>query len=153
MPAEGVWYFAYGSNLSVDLMKERVGEWRLSKRALVRNYRLTFNVFSKKWQGYTANLRPSERFEDVVRGVVYHLTKEQLAKLQTHEGVAPVEVRVELEDGNEISHARAFLWPVSDPGRDPPVKYRKAMEQGFADHGYTKSQADKTFAGAKATNP
>jgi len=69
-----VWYFAYGSNLSVDRMNSRVGEWHLSKRALVRNYRLAFNVFSAEWQGNTANLLETGKFEDTVYGVVYLLT-------------------------------------------------------------------------------
>ena len=144
-PSTSTWYFAYGSNLNVDQMKDRVGEWQLSKRALVRNYRLIFNVNSKKWQGYTANLQASDRFEDVVYGVVYHLTLEQLAKVQAHEGVPPTEIRVELEDGNEISHAKVFMWKTTNPGREPATAYRKAMETGFTDHGYDKSRVDRVF--------
>ena len=144
-PSNTVWYFAYGSSLNVDQMRDRIGEWHLSKRALVRNYRLVFNIYSKKWQGYTANLQATEKFEDVVYGVVYQLTQEQLAKLQAHEGVSPVEIRVELEDGNEISHAKAFVWQTSNPGREPAAAYRKAMEAGLMDHGYDKSHVDRVF--------
>lgn len=144
-PSTSVWYFAYGSNLNVEQMKERVGEWKLSKRALVRNYRLVFNHHSKKWQGYTANLLPTGRFEDVVYGVVYHLTLEQLGKLQAHEGVAPTEALVELEDGNEISHAKVFIWKDTEPGREPSSAYRKAMEAGLTDHGYDKAHIDRVF--------
>jgi len=144
-PSDSLWYFAYGSNLNVDLMRDRVGEWRLSRRALVRNYKLVFNVYLKKWQGYTANLQATGKFEDVVYGVVYHLTHEQLAKLQAQEGVPPVEIRVELEDGNEISHAKVFMWETTSPGREPPTAYLKAMEAGLIDHGYDKPHVDKVF--------
>jgi cation transport regulator ChaC len=144
-PSNSIWYFAYGSNLSVDQMRERVGEWHLSRRALVRNYRLVFNVYSKKWQGNTANLQATGKFEDVVYGVVYQLAQEQLAKLQASEGVPPTEIRVELEDGNEISHAKAFIWGKTNPEREPPTAYRKAMEAGLTDHGYDKSHVDRVF--------
>ena len=114
-----VWYFAYGSNLNVDQMNSRVGEWHLSKRALARNCRLEFNVHSTKWQGNTANLQQTGRFEDTVYGVVYLLTEEQFLSLARHEGVSPVGISVELEDGNEISHAKTFLWKSSNPGPRP----------------------------------
>jgi len=126
-------------------MKNLVGEWQLSKRALVRNYKLVFNVYSKKWHGYTANLQATKKFEDVVYGVVYRLTQEQLAKLQAQEGVSPSEVGVELEDGNEISHAKVFMWNSSDSGHEPSAAYRKAMEAGLQDHGYDKSHIDRVF--------
>ena len=140
-----IWYFAYGSNLNVDQMRNRVGEWHLSRRALVRNYKLVFNVNSKRWKGYTANLEETGNVEDVVYGVVYHLTEEQLKKLQDYERVPPTEKRVELEDGNEISHAMTFIWKTPDPGREPSTAYRKTMESGLMDHGYSKSYVDRIF--------
>jgi len=143
-----VWYFAYDSNLDVDQMNGRVGEWHLSKRALARNYRLVFNVLSTRWQGYIANLQPSEKFEDTVHGVVYLLTEEQFLKLQRHEGVQAVEVRVELEDGNEISHAKTFIRNPSGPERGPAEPYRRAMEAGLLEHGYKKPMVDRILAGA-----
>jgi len=144
-PPNRVWYFAYGANMSVDQMRNRVGEWHLSRRALVRSYKLAFNVYSKKWQGNIANLQATGRFEDVVYGVVYQLTADQLAKLQAIEGISPSNLRAELEDGNEISHAQAFIWEKTGSERAPPAAYRKAMESGLTDHGYDKSHVDRVF--------
>ena len=140
-----IWYFAYGSNLNVDQMRERVGEWRLSKRALARNYTLVFNHYSKKWKGYTANLSETGKYEDVVYGVVYHIDEEQLMKLGTYEGTPPLDMRVELEDGNEISDARVFMWKTSDSEQEPPKVYRKLVEQGLLQHGYSRSHVDTVF--------
>ena len=140
-----VWYFAYGANLSVDQMNGLVGEWHLSKRAIARNYRLAFNVNSKKWQGNAANLVPTDKLEDVVYGVVYLLSEEQLQKLGRHEGVAPAEIRVELEDGNEIAHARTFVWKSTSPGTAPPEHYRRTMEAGLQQHGYKESVIEKVL--------
>jgi cation transport regulator ChaC len=138
-----VWYFAYGSNLNVDEMNSRVGEWHLSKRALARNFRLVFNVKSTRWQGNAANLQPSERFEDVVYGVVYLLNEEQLRSLAKKEGVDPVTIGVELEDGNEIPHAKTFIWKATGQGTAPSEHYRRSMEEGLLEHGYKKAVVDR----------
>lgn len=143
-----VWYFAYGSNLDVDQMNGRVGEWHLSKRALARNYKLTFDIHSAKWQGYAANLQQTDRFEDIVYGVVYLLTEDQFLTLERHEGVPPVTIHVELEDGNEISHAKTFIWKTASPAHAPSEPYRRLMEEGLLEHGYKKSLVDRIFANA-----
>jgi len=140
-----VWYFAYGSNLNVDQMKSRIGEWQLAKRAIVRNYKLVFNVFSKQRGSYSANLQETNNFEDTVSGVVYHITQDQLSKLQKSEGVAPMDIRVELEDGNEISHAKVFIWKTTEKEHEPHKDYRRIIEQGFLQHGYPDSSAKKIF--------
>jgi hypothetical protein len=139
-----VWHFAYGSNLNVVQMKSRIGQWQLSKRALIRNYRLIFNVYSKQ-RGYVANLQETGNFEDMVSGVVYHITLDQLSKLQKAEGVAPTDIGVELEDGNEISHAKVFIWKTAEKEREPHRDYRRVIEQGFLQHGYPESAAKKIF--------
>jgi len=141
-----VWYFAYGSNLSVDVMKKRVGQWQLSKRALARNYRLVFNHLSEKqWKGYVANLEETGNFEDTVPGVVYRISPEQLNTLERIEGTRPLEIRVELEDGNEISHARTFLWKSTEKEKEPPKEYKRVMEEGLVQHGYGEDRARKIF--------
>ncbi len=128
-------------------MRKRVGKWQLSKRALARNYRLVFNHFSKKeWKGYTANLEETGKFEDTVPGVVYALTPDQLNALQSLEGIVPVDIRVELEDGNEISHAKTFIWKTTDSEHEPPKDYRRAMEEGLSQHGYDEAHVRKIFA-------
>ena len=140
-----IWYFAYGSSLNVDEMKTRIGEWQLSKRALVRSYRLVFNVYSKKRTGYIANLQSSDNFEDKVLGVVYRITPEQLAKLEKIEGISASDVGAELEDGNEISHAKVFIRKTVEKEREPPKEYRRMIEQGLLQHGYSEAAVKKTF--------
>jgi len=126
-------------------MKSRIGEWQLAKRALVRNYKIVFNVFSKQRGSYSANLQETSNFEDTVSGVVYHITQDQLLKLQKSEGVAPMDIRVELEDGNEISHAKVFIWKTTEKEHEPHKDYRRIIEQGFLQHGYPDSSAKKIF--------
>ena len=161
-----VWYFAYGPDLNVELMKKRIGSWQLSKRALTRNYRLVFNRRKNSGtalkgskpqkkadsgeQNVLANLEETGRFEDTVHGVVYRITPDQLAALQKIEAIAPIELKVELEDGNEISHARAFVEKKSSEKTKeegvPSKEYRHQMDEGFLEHGYDESIPKAIFA-------
>jgi cation transport regulator ChaC len=140
-----VWYFAYGSNVKLAQMKERVGEFKLSRRAVLRNYKLVFNISSKRWQGFTANIQETGHYEDKVLGVVYHISDIQLAKLQTFEGVPPVEISVELEDESEIKNVKTFLWNTTEQEHKPPEVYRRIIEQGLTEHGYENATVRKNF--------
>jgi gamma-glutamylcyclotransferase (GGCT)/AIG2-like uncharacterized protein YtfP len=140
-----VWYFAYGSNLNVDQLKSRIGQWQLSRRALVRNYRIIVNVYSKRRNGYTANLQSSDNFEDTVPGVVYRIDLKQLNELEKFEGIAATDVSVELEDGNEISHAKVFIWKTAEKEHEPPKDYRRLVEAGLQQHGYPEATVKKVF--------
>jgi cation transport regulator ChaC len=142
-----IWYFAYGSDVKVAQMKERVGDFKLSKRAVARNFKLVFNAHSKKnWHGYTANIQHTGDFGDKVLGVVYHITDTQLAKLQTFEGTPQkIDISVELEDGSEIKNAKTFLWNSTEREHEPPEAYRRIIEEGLIEHGYDRSTARKIF--------
>lgn len=127
-------------------MRSRIGVWQLSKRALVRNYRLVFNHYSKSRNGYSANLQLTENFDDTVPGVVYHITQDQLSRLEKFEGIPATDIAVELEDGNEISHAKVFIWNSMEKEREPPKDYRRIIEQGLLQHGFPESTVKKVFA-------
>ena len=141
-----VWYFAYGSNLNVDQMRKLVGQWALSKRAVARNFKLIFNVYSKQRKGYIVNMQPSANFEDIVPGVVYHLTLEQLNALQKFDGIPPTDIPLELEDGNEISHAKAFIWKTEEKDHLPAREYLRTIELGLVQHGYPEARARSILA-------
>jgi cation transport regulator ChaC len=141
-----IWYFAYGSNLNVDLMRNRVGQWPVSKRAIARNFLLVFNVYSKQRKGYIVNMHESENFADTVPGVVYHLTQNQLDILQKADGIPATDIRVELEDGNEISHAKVFIWKTTEKEHEPPKDYLRTIEQGLVQHGYPEARARSLFS-------
>jgi cation transport regulator ChaC len=136
-----VWYFAYGTDLNVDQMRKLVGQWQLSKRALARNYRLSFNAFSKKrGKIYVPNLLETGKFEDTVSGVVYHITQDQLKALENNEGMATTDIHVELEDGNEISHAKTFIYKTEEREHEPPRDYLRVIREGLVQHGYDEAR-------------
>ena len=68
MQQDMVWYFAYGSNLSIPQMLGRVGEWQTSRKATLKGWKLIFNVDSKRWGKGAANIVETEDPNDIVYG-------------------------------------------------------------------------------------
>ena len=89
MASEEVWYFAYGSNLNVGQMMNRVGEWSSSNRATLPGYKLMFNVRSSRWGGLTSNMVKTGNPNDKVYGVLYRIIMEKLSVLSTYERHRP----------------------------------------------------------------
>jgi hypothetical protein len=47
------WYFAYGSNLKRDTLRERIGEWKQEQRSILKGFTLTFaKGYSNNESGY-----------------------------------------------------------------------------------------------------
>jgi len=147
-----VWYFAYGSNLKLSQMTERVGDWIAAKRAQAGRWELVFDVWSPRWNGYTANIRNTGNSSQRVFGAVYQITISQLEALTTFEGRPPSEIIVKLEDGTEISDAKVYVWPKSKASERPPDKYRDAILEGLRQHGYSEEVASKVRTWIESTS-
>ncbi|NPV28356.1 MAG: gamma-glutamylcyclotransferase [Firmicutes bacterium] len=81
-----IWYFAYGSNIDANQMKERIGRCPDRVLGILRNWRLEFNKASAKVPGAGfANIMPCPG--DAVEGVLYLLSEEELRRLDHYEGV------------------------------------------------------------------
>jgi gamma-glutamylcyclotransferase (GGCT)/AIG2-like uncharacterized protein YtfP len=103
---DGKWYFAYGSNMNPERIKERLDRKPKAKRGRLGGYRLAFNKIAdgKTGIGY-ANIVASEG--DVVFGVLYSVTEEDLRLLDIFEGVADghyfrANVTIVLDGGEEL---------------------------------------------------
>lgn len=84
-----VWYFAYGSNMDIKRLEERVGKVKSACHGCLTNYELVFNKKGNHGERY-ANIRETQRErKEVVEGVLYKLTKEQIARLDSCEGFKP----------------------------------------------------------------
>ena len=81
---EDTWYFAYGSNLSMDRKEKRTGCIREARVAHLPGYRLAFNKQGENGEVY-ANIMPADG--DEVWGVIYRCNPEAMAKLDHCEGV------------------------------------------------------------------
>ena len=125
-----VWYFAYGSNLNKKQMLERVGEWKNCKRSVLKNYKMVFNVKSRRWNGYTANIVPDEGSEVV--GVVYELDESQIRKMDYFEkGSKVIDVILEAESGK--MNAVTYIWN-REGSFEPPERYKETILEGIEQH-------------------
>src|SRR6185436_11282738 len=79
------WYFAYGSNLSIEQLAARIEPHRTGDErpriARLPNHRLAFNMFGDDGQIYANIVQPG----DGVLGVVYRCGADALDKLDVHE--------------------------------------------------------------------
>ena len=77
-------YFAYGSNLDIDLMKVRCIEARFLSIGYLPGYRLGFTQYYAPLRGGVADIIESQG--DKVWGKIYELPLEDLYRLDAHEG-------------------------------------------------------------------
>lgn len=77
-----VYYFAYGSNMSLERIKKRIGYCKKISNYNLEGYKLQFNYGNSEFS--FANLIESEN--DKVEGIVYQITLEQLFLLDYSEG-------------------------------------------------------------------
>jgi hypothetical protein len=77
-------YFAYGSNLDTDQMRERCPGLQLVGVAMLRDHKLTFPLFSEGWGGGVVSVQLSHGKD--VWGVLYELGEEDLRALDAQEG-------------------------------------------------------------------
>lgn len=105
-----IWYFAYGSNLSMDRKQQRTGLIRSARTAFLKNYRFAFNKGGAGGEVY-ANIVPSPG--DVVWGVVYLCNPQAMASLDHYEAVETGDywrrpVEVETSDA-ELLKAEVYI--------------------------------------------
>lgn len=134
------WYFAYGSNLKRDRLKQRVGEWKQEQCAVLRNFTLTFaKGYDKHKSGY-ANIKPSP--DRQVEGVVYLITEYQFKKLDTYEGVALGVYRrrpICIEIGGKILPAITYEMNKELCLLSPSSDYLNLVLDGLREHGYNEN--------------
>lgn len=132
-----VWYFAYGSNLNKEQMKRRVGKWRDSTKAILRDHKLVFDIYSQSWKGGVADVVESPG--GFVYGAVYLLTEDQIKELDKYEAVPTLyskrKVNVEIDDKMQLD---ALAYVASNPGKflKPSKEYLGSVMSGLRQHGY-----------------
>lgn len=149
--SENILYFAYGSNLSLEQMRDRVeSEPKVVGEAYLVNHRLGFTIYSSKtWKGGVADIVPEAGSK--VWGAIYELREEQLEKIDHYEGYkkgrAPVEnfynrTEVEVVDKKGVKQTcLTYQAKVEDEKRRkylyhrPSEKYYEVIRKGGEDHG------------------
>ncbi len=146
-------YFAYGSALS----KRHIGEWaaehgvdvRLFARgapALLRGYRLVFDVESRFWGGLVADL--AEDKDGIVHGVLFEIPPPARQSILLKEGVPSglsqeIDVTVEAE-GKKIA-AKAFVARPEKRSEPGPASGRLLtyLVEGAQERGLPQSWIDE----------
>jgi len=136
---EEVWYFAYGANMHDDTFRIRRGIQPLECRSgRLRGYRLRFNLGGRpKGRAAPANLCLDPDAE--VWGVLYRITRRDLMRLDSTEGVPGRGYRhimVEVEDtDNRRVAAIAYMAQGKDVDGKPSLRYLMLLRDGARAHG------------------
>ena len=163
-------YFAFGSNLDPDQIRERCPGYRRVGLAALHDYRLVFPLYSELWGGGGASVQLHHG--DVVWGCVYDLTDDDLARLDGFEGYrGPGDqhniyerqlVTVELtrpDDDSVPRRLRAFTYVARFSNPSPPTRrYLDAILKGARHHGLPDEYVAKlgktsVLAESTETNP
>ncbi len=129
------WYFAFGSNLSMEQMENRVSKWQDSKKAFLKYYKLTFNKFSNRWNGGVADIVKDSK--EKTHGVIYSISKEQLDIMDGFEvGYKQIPITVECE--NKSLQAITYTVINKDKFYPPSEKYIRTILGGLVNHDFTK---------------
>lgn len=135
-----MYYFAYGSNLSRGQMSKRCPDSQPKCIATLRNHKLIFTGYSKKWDGGVASVKPFKC--EIVIGAVYEISerdKDQLDICEGHNlnyprGYNRENITVFTNDGDRMEVITYIKRKQSDE-RSPSQKYLKAICQGYKDWG------------------
>ncbi len=125
-------YFAYGSNLKVERLEERVGEVGLAGIAALGGHRLSFAKRGKDGSGKACcEEAPGEQ----VWGALYELSDEQLSRLDAFEwGYSRAVVSVDREpDGASLAVTYRAEHFTDDPV--PYEWYKQLLVEGAREHG------------------
>ena len=146
-PAEEVWYFAFGANMHDGVFRERRGmrasEWRVGR---IDGYRLRFNLEGRP-RGRTApaNIEPCPGEE--VWGVLYRITRRDLVRLDSREGVpggAYRRTRLRAEDADmRPLDAFAYVAQGKETDGNPSLRYLTLLREGARTHGLPAHWIDK----------
>lgn len=134
-----IWYFAFGANMHDSAFRDRRGicplEWCAGR---VRGYRLRFNLDGRpKGRAAPANLCADPQAE--VWGVLYRITRRDLVRLDSTEGVPGRRYRhlwVEAEDrdGNLLG-AVTYIADGKPVDGNPSRRYITLLRDGARAHG------------------
>ncbi len=126
-----MYYFAYGSNINRRQMQERCPDSEPMFVATLRNYKLVFVGWSRRWRGGTANIKPFRG--EKVFGAIYEVSEECLRRLDKYESsYNRINVTVFDEDGEPIE-AITYIKAVPSEETQPSKEYLAVIQQGYRD--------------------
>ncbi len=139
-------YFAYGSNMNSRQMRSRCPSARAWSTAALRDYRLTFIQPHDDWGGGVAGLVPDPN--QIVEGVVYELSEEDLKRLDRFEPVEDGKYWRELVDVYLPNDRAVEVWTYfgsvfSGAPFAPSARYLGMLLKGATEHGLSQDYVSK----------
>ena len=131
-----MYYFAYGSNLNKQQMKERCPAARPVSIVTLHHYKLVFSGWSRKWRGGVATIQPF-RGERVL-GAIYELSEEDLRRLDKNQGAPDLYTRVNIgvnDDFGGLIEAVTYVRTGRADEAAPSKEYLAVIQQGYRDWG------------------
>ena len=138
-PNDEIWYFAYGANMHAATFRVRRGIQPIEYRpARIKGYRLRFNLEGRpEGKAAPANLHRDPDAE--VWGVLYRITRRELIRLDSTEGVpgrAYRHVVVEADDADGWPiQAVAYMAQGKEVDGRPSLRYITLLREGARAHG------------------
>lgn len=131
-----MFYFSYGSFLDSETLKKHCPRARFVSRAILPNFEVQFNFFSKTYNGGVTGVEPSPG--KMVHGVIYDLSLEELKHLDTIEGIPQgkyyrQKVMVVNEQGRLLT-AETYRTTNPEGPFTPTKKYLELMLKGAKEH-------------------
>ncbi|MEJ8569822.1 gamma-glutamylcyclotransferase family protein [Elongatibacter sediminis] len=146
-------YLAYGSNVSIARLGQRIAVAREWVNALIVDRRLAFHKIGQDGSG---KCDIPVHAGGVVHGVVYRLPADSLAVLDRIEGVGAgyrrKTLRVRLESGEEVS-AETYVATAVDPRRRPFSWYLRHVLEGARAAGFPATYIDALTAIESVRDP
>ena len=146
-PDDEVWYFAFGSNMDDGVFRGRRAmrprEWRVGR---IADWRLRFNLEGRpRGKAAPANIEPCPGEE--VWGVVYRITRRDLVRLNSTEGVPgrfyrPLWLNAEDADGRPMQ-AVAYAARGKETDGRPSLRYIALLREGARAHGLPRHWIEK----------
>jgi gamma-glutamylcyclotransferase len=136
--SDEIWYFAYGANMHDSAFRVRRGIQPLEHcPGRIKGYRLRFNLEGRpRGKAAPANLHPEPDAE--VWGVLYRITKRDLIRLDSTEGVPGRGYRhvvIEAEDGGgRVIPAVTYMAEGKELDGKPSLRYITLLREGARTH-------------------
>jgi len=135
-------YFAFGSNLDPDQMLARCPSAVMGTCAVLFDHALVFAGHSSRWGGGVASVIRAERRR--VQGVIYTISREDMASLDRIEGVPYAYSRVERVVVDKHSRRRrVHIYVQPEDGlerRLPGLEYFDVILRAYREYGFDRRQ-------------
>lgn len=133
-----MYYFAYGSNMSIRRLRVRVPSAMRHGVAILQKHLLKFHKVSQKDGSAKCDAKETGRPEDRVIGVIFDLPESQKPELDRQEGLGcgygQKDVSVQLSDSTVIESFTYFATRI-DPDLKPWHWYKEHVLKGAVENG------------------